>query len=163
MQEAASQPHPYAFYKLRDLYRSKGDEHGANSVMAQMIELREQRGSRPRFKSEQGLIFLEPEQNMLPQYETYWDKETGYERLSGGALKIQQPAQETASVCKHYIEFSWCKFGASCRYSHPELCDITLNSHGYPLRPGTPDCHLYMEDGHCRFGANCRYNHPEYV
>jgi hypothetical protein len=32
--------------------------------------------------------------------------------------------------------------------------------HGFPERPGQPECQYYMRTGDCKFGATCKYNHP---
>uniref|UniRef100_A0A0D3ELY5 C3H1-type domain-containing protein n=1 Tax=Oryza barthii TaxID=65489 RepID=A0A0D3ELY5_9ORYZ len=32
--------------------------------------------------------------------------------------------------------------------------------HGFPERPGQPDCQYYMRTGDCKFGATCKYHHP---
>eukprot|EP00930_Biecheleria_cincta_P019858 TRINITY_DN15063_c0_g1_i1.p1 TRINITY_DN15063_c0_g1~~TRINITY_DN15063_c0_g1_i1.p1 ORF type:complete len:434 (-),score=115.48 TRINITY_DN15063_c0_g1_i1:51-1352(-) len=39
--------------------------------------------------------------------------------------------------------------------------DAPVNSKGYPLRPGQPDCAFYVRTTVCKFGATCRFNHPE--
>ncbi|AQK89563.1 Zinc finger CCCH domain-containing protein 58 [Zea mays] len=32
--------------------------------------------------------------------------------------------------------------------------------HGFPERPGQPECQYYMRTGDCKFGTTCKYNHP---
>ena len=32
--------------------------------------------------------------------------------------------------------------------------------HGFPERPGQPECQYYMRTGDCKFGGTCKYNHP---
>ncbi|XP_062207561.1 zinc finger CCCH domain-containing protein 6-like isoform X1 [Phragmites australis] len=32
--------------------------------------------------------------------------------------------------------------------------------HGFPERPGQPECQYYMRTGDCKFGATCKYHHP---
>ncbi|KAI5648947.1 hypothetical protein M9H77_34952 [Catharanthus roseus] len=36
----------------------------------------------------------------------------------------------------------------------------TIESGGYPVREGEPDCSYYIRTGLCRYGATCRFNHP---
>ncbi|ONM31063.1 Zinc finger CCCH type domain-containing protein ZFN-like 1 [Zea mays] len=33
--------------------------------------------------------------------------------------------------------------------------------HGFPERPGQPECQYYMRTGDCKFGTTCKYNHPQ--
>jgi translation initiation factor 4G len=39
----------------------------------------------------------------------------------------------------------------------------SLNSHGYPQRPGSKECVYFMKHGTCSYGANCVHHHPEMV
>ncbi|CAD6341523.1 unnamed protein product [Miscanthus lutarioriparius] len=32
--------------------------------------------------------------------------------------------------------------------------------HGFPERPGQPECQYFMRTGDCKFGTMCKYNHP---
>eukprot|EP00471_Norrisiella_sphaerica_P004966 CAMPEP_0184484076 /NCGR_PEP_ID=MMETSP0113_2-20130426/5780_1 /TAXON_ID=91329 /ORGANISM="Norrisiella sphaerica, Strain BC52" /LENGTH=87 /DNA_ID=CAMNT_0026864861 /DNA_START=812 /DNA_END=1075 /DNA_ORIENTATION=+ len=36
-----------------------------------------------------------------------------------------------------------------------------VNSLGYPMRPGQPQCTYYVKTGECKFGATCKWDHPE--
>lgn len=36
-----------------------------------------------------------------------------------------------------------------------------LNSHGFPLRSGKPDCKHYISKGWCAYGTLCKFNHPD--
>lgn len=73
--------------------------------------------------------------------------------------------------CAFYLKTGNCKFGAACKFNHPEGVPTTatptmngkpsLNSAGYPLNPTQVDCAFYMKTGMCKFGASCRFNHPE--
>lgn len=39
--------------------------------------------------------------------------------------------------------------------------EATLNSGGFPIRPGREPCAFYMKTGFCRFGPQCKKDHPE--
>lgn len=36
-----------------------------------------------------------------------------------------------------------------------------VNSQGFPLRPGKPDCKHFISKGWCAYGTLCKFNHPE--
>lgn len=36
-----------------------------------------------------------------------------------------------------------------------------VNSRGFPLRPGKPDCKHYISKGWCAYGSLCKFNHPD--
>lgn len=38
---------------------------------------------------------------------------------------------------------------------------VTLNSAGYPIRPGQNPCAFYARTQTCKFGASCQFTHPE--
>jgi len=71
--------------------------------------------------------------------------------------------------CAFYMKTGQCKFGASCRFSHPTLGAYVigsratvdgLNELGYPWNHGEPECAFYMKTGQCKFGATCKFSHP---
>mmetsp|Transcript_37130 Transcript_37130/g.78757 ORF Transcript_37130/g.78757 Transcript_37130/m.78757 type:complete len:545 (+) Transcript_37130:128-1762(+) len=65
-------------------------------------------------------------------------------------------------VCQFYQKTGLCKFGATCRFDHPEeFGHKPLNSAGYPLNHGSEDCQYYCKTGTCKYGPTCKYNHPE--
>lgn len=38
---------------------------------------------------------------------------------------------------------------------------VTVNSAGYPIRPGVTVCSFYARTQTCKFGATCQFTHPE--
>lgn len=38
---------------------------------------------------------------------------------------------------------------------------MEVESGGYPIREGEPDCSYYIRTGLCRYGTTCRFNHPQ--
>mmetsp|Transcript_68499 Transcript_68499/g.191973 ORF Transcript_68499/g.191973 Transcript_68499/m.191973 type:complete len:408 (+) Transcript_68499:125-1348(+) len=82
----------------------------------------------------------------------------------GGALNSKgYPLNPGSQQCAFYLKTGSCKFGATCRFDHPEDGGAAgaLNSSGYPLNPGQQDCSFYTKTGNCKFGATCKFNHPE--
>ncbi|KAL8167197.1 hypothetical protein V2J09_008696 [Rumex salicifolius] len=102
---------------------------------------------------------------------------------NGGARagKEDYPARPGQHVCQYYMRTGSCKFGSSCKYHHPRheagstTALVTLNFHGYPLRPychhhlylvlhvmqGEKECSYYMKTGLCKFSMTCKFHHPQ--
>ncbi|KMZ72986.1 Zinc finger CCCH domain-containing protein 32 [Zostera marina] len=73
-------------------------------------------------------------------------------------------------LCQYFMRTGTCKFGSTCKYHHPKQGGlVTLNVHGYPLRPihpcwqtqGEQECSYYIKSGQCKFGVTCKFNHPQ--
>ncbi|CAM8883966.1 unnamed protein product [Rhodiola kirilowii] len=90
--------------------------------------------------------------------------------------------------CPFYLKTNSCKYGATCRFNHPDQIGQTvvpsptvnfslgvgipavpaLQSFDqlgsativYPQRPGQAECDYYMKTGVCKFGERCRFHHP---
>ncbi|KAJ1442450.1 Zinc finger, CCCH-type [Sesbania bispinosa] len=88
--------------------------------------------------------------------------------------------------CPFYMKTGSCKYGATCRYNHPDRNAANLNigvinpatsvyqafdprlsnpTMGvaetiYPQRPGQIECDYYMKTGDCKFGERCKFHHP---
>lgn len=75
-------------------------------------------------------------------------KPRGYPRGRAPREEFEKPA----SLVK--AEEASRKLGAS---GAPGL----VNSQGFPLRSGKPDCKHYMTKSWCAYGAMCKFNHPE--
>ena len=47
-------------------------------------------------------------------------------------------------------------------YKHGPKADaaVELNSDGFPIRPGVPDCSFYVKSGRCKYKDWCKWNHP---
>jgi len=93
---------------------------------------------------------------------------------AGYALNDLQPN------CAFFMKTGACKFGATCRFNHPEGVATMLaeearvanvggptgpaegfNTAGYPMHSDQMDCTFYMKTGTCKFSSTCRFNHPE--
>merc|ERR1719401_62761 len=61
------------------------------------------------------------------------------------------PLNPGAQECAFYMKTGSCKFGATCRFDHPEGAGVggELNTAGYPLNAGSPDCTFFMKTGQC--------------
>ncbi|XP_057817520.1 zinc finger CCCH domain-containing protein 8 isoform X1 [Cryptomeria japonica] len=95
------------------------------------------------------------------------------------------PIRPAETDCPFYVKTGSCKYGANCRFNHPErtinppstvMPFIAQNQPlvGYPgiipqhpvgvnippQRPGQPECTFYMKTGECKFGPSCKFNHP---
>jgi len=87
------------------------------------------------------------------------------------------PSRPDAEQCMFFMRTGSCKFGANCRYDHPEGAaaaiklaagskgadpppPAALNEQNLPLRPGEPHCAFYLRSGNCKFGTSCRFDHP---
>ena len=70
----------------------------------------------------------------------------------------QRPGQ---LLCDFYVRTGFCKFGQGCRFDHPVLLAVQLNSLGLPLRLQQPSCPFYAKTGTCKFGPSCKFHHPE--
>ncbi|TYI71133.1 hypothetical protein E1A91_D08G273100v1 [Gossypium mustelinum] len=66
--------------------------------------------------------------------------------------------------CSYYIRTGLCRFGATCRFSHPpnrKLAIAAARMKGeFPERVGQPECQYYLKTGTCKFGATCKFHHP---
>ncbi|KAK3159973.1 hypothetical protein QOZ80_1BG0053590 [Eleusine coracana subsp. coracana] len=47
-------------------------------------------------------------------------------------------------------------------YPSTGLSSSNKQGHGFPERPGQPECEHYMKTGTCKFGPTCKYHHPQY-
>lgn len=75
------------------------------------------------------------------------------------------PERPGEPECQYFLKTGDCRFGASCRYHHPQEWNLqkinfVLSPMGLPLRPGAPLCSHYAQKGVCKFGASCRFDHP---
>ncbi|KAJ6822477.1 zinc finger CCCH domain-containing protein 8 [Iris pallida] len=96
------------------------------------------------------------------------------------------PIRPGETDCPFYLKTGSCKFGATCRFNHPDRTAANLPiglinpvaslipgldpllaqaSFGvsptvYPQRPGQMECDFYMKTGHCKFGETCKFHHP---
>ncbi|EPS71438.1 hypothetical protein M569_03319, partial [Genlisea aurea] len=75
------------------------------------------------------------------------------------------PKRPGQPICQYYIRTGDCKYGATCKYHHPQefiapKANFVLSPMGLPLRPGAPVCSHYSQNGVCRFGPSCKFDHP---
>nr|CAD1824035.1 unnamed protein product [Ananas comosus var. bracteatus] len=87
------------------------------------------------------------------------------------------PIRPGETDCPFYMKTGSCKYGATCRYNHPDRYAITpplaaavgqtpthaslaLAPTVYPQRPGEVECDYYMKTGQCKFADRCRFHHP---
>ncbi|KAK3016863.1 hypothetical protein RJ639_005949 [Escallonia herrerae] len=66
----------------------------------------------------------------------------------------------------YYLKTGTCKFGATCKFDHPRdkagiVGRVSLNVLGYPLRPNDIECAYYLRTGQCKFGSTCKFHHPQ--
>ena len=81
---------------------------------------------------------------------------------------LQQPqrgAPDQKEDCRDYLRTGRCKYGASCKYSHPANVQSgggmkTPTEPLVPVRPNEPPCQYYLKHGTCKFGQTCKFNHP---
>lgn len=74
----------------------------------------------------------------------------------------------SAEDCRDYLRTGRCKYGASCKYSHPSnvqsgggmKAPIDPTEPLFPVRPDEPLCQYYVKHGTCKFGQACKFNHP---
>jgi len=102
----------------------------------------------------------------------------GGEAAAGSLNSAGFPLNPGQQDCQFFMKVGNCKFGATCKYNHPEGIatvvagdgsamaapageSASTNSMGFPLNPGSQDCGFYMKTGNCKFGATCKFNHPE--
>ncbi|CAI9118759.1 OLC1v1020368C6 [Oldenlandia corymbosa var. corymbosa] len=69
------------------------------------------------------------------------------------------PERPGQPECQYYMKTGDCKYGASCRYHHPQA-NLVLSAMGLPLRPGVAICSHYLQNGVCKFGPSCKFDHP---
>jgi len=87
-----------------------------------------------------------------------------YPTAKGGLNSRGFALNPGAPQCSFYMKTGQCRFGATCRFDHPEAGGGgtgEFNTAGYPLNPGEQDCTFFMKTGQCKFGLTCRFNHPE--
>lgn len=81
--------------------------------------------------------------------------------------KSELPERIGQPECQFYLKTGTCKFGAQCKYHHPQLNAGSargppqLNFSGLPMRPGEKECVYYLRTGSCKFGVACKFHHPE--
>lgn len=69
---------------------------------------------------------------------------------------------DNKQLCTFFMRTGTCAYGDRCRYKHPkDRPPPQLNSRGFPVREGEPDCEHYVKRGWCAFGVTCKFNHPE--
>ena len=94
------------------------------------------------------------------------------------------PVRPGVQTCAYFEKVGDCKFGASCKWNHPEGIAFKLapqlfmqqklrtqdeptgdpsgfNSKGFPLRPGVQICTFFQKTGECKFGSSCKWDHDE--
>jgi Zinc finger C-x8-C-x5-C-x3-H type (and similar) len=69
--------------------------------------------------------------------------------------------------CRDYLRTGRCKYGASCKYNHPEnvqngggIKPLDPSEPLFPSRPNEPVCQYFMKHGTCKFGQACKFDHP---
>jgi len=80
----------------------------------------------------------------------------------------QKVAGEQIEDCRDYLRTGRCKYGASCKFSHPPnvqsgggmKAPIDPSEPLFPIRPNEPVCQYYMKHGTCKFGQACKFHHP---
>ncbi|KAL6626487.1 hypothetical protein ACP70R_030213 [Stipagrostis hirtigluma subsp. patula] len=75
------------------------------------------------------------------------------------------PERPGQPECQHYMKTGTCKFGAACKFHHPQhlsapKSNCILSPLGLPLRPGSQPCAYYAQHGFCKFGPTCKFDHP---
>lgn len=75
------------------------------------------------------------------------------------------PERPGQPECEHYMKTGTCKYGAACKYHHPQYfsgpkSNCALSPLGLPLRPGSQPCAYYAHNGFCKFGPTCKFDHP---
>ncbi|AQK89570.1 Zinc finger CCCH domain-containing protein 58 [Zea mays] len=75
------------------------------------------------------------------------------------------PERPGQPECEHYMKTGTCKYGAACKYHHPQYfsgpkSNCILSPLGLPLRPGSQRCAYYAHHGFCKFGPTCKFDHP---
>ncbi|KAL5138955.1 Zinc finger CCCH domain-containing protein ZFN-like [Glycine soja] len=86
----------------------------------------------------------------------------GFYTLQRENIFPERPGQPE---CQFYMKTGDCKFGAVCRFHHPQerlvpAPNCVLSPIGLPLRPGEPLCVFYSRYGICKFGPSCKFDHP---
>lgn len=79
--------------------------------------------------------------------------------------QVAFPERPGQPECHHYMKTGTCKFGATCKYSHPQYLsapnsNCMLSPLGLPIRPGAQQCVYYSQHGFCKFGPRCKFDHP---
>eukprot|EP00746_Dinoflagellata_sp_MGD_P122961 gnl/MRDRNA2_/MRDRNA2_57706_c0_seq1.p1 gnl/MRDRNA2_/MRDRNA2_57706_c0~~gnl/MRDRNA2_/MRDRNA2_57706_c0_seq1.p1 ORF type:complete len:397 (+),score=69.44 gnl/MRDRNA2_/MRDRNA2_57706_c0_seq1:99-1289(+) len=98
------------------------------------------------------------------------------QQASAGNLNSKgHPLNPGAKECEYYMKTGDCKFGASCKFSHPELKGgrgankpkPTYREEQFdgqdgplPINEGQQNCTYYMKTGTCKFGTTCVFAHP---
>ncbi|KAL6562392.1 RNA-binding, Nab2-type zinc finger [Orobanche gracilis] len=70
------------------------------------------------------------------------------------------PVRPGEEDCPFYLKTGSCKYGATCRYNHPDRYSFGLGPTIYPQRPGELECDYYMKTGICKFAFSCKFHHP---
>ncbi|KAK6155249.1 hypothetical protein DH2020_009497 [Rehmannia glutinosa] len=72
------------------------------------------------------------------------------------------PLRPYAGDCPHFVRTGTCKFGLSCRYSHPvkKTQLFVKGGDSDSDNSGTIECKYFSTAGGCKYGKSCRYNHP---
>ncbi|KAH7670432.1 CCCH-type Zn-finger protein [Dioscorea alata] len=94
--------------------------------------------------------------------ETMWQMNL---RQSDSMESGPYPERPGEPDCAYYIRTGLCRFGMTCRFSHPPNRQLALAAArlkgGYPERIGQPECQYYIKTGTCKFGATCKFHHPK--
>lgn len=79
-----------------------------------------------------------------------------------------QKVSEHVEDCRDFLRTGRCKYGASCKFSHPSnvqsgggvRAPVDPSEPMFPVRPNEPVCQYYMKHGSCKFGQACKFHHP---
>jgi len=84
------------------------------------------------------------------------------------ASHYPQKVPEHLDDCRDFLRTGRCKYGASCKFSHPSnvqsgggvRAPVDPSEPLFPVRPNEPVCQYYMKHGSCKFGQACKFHHP---
>ncbi|XP_047056405.1 zinc finger CCCH domain-containing protein 5-like [Lolium rigidum] len=84
---------------------------------------------------------------------------------SSNKQEVVFPERPGQPECHHYMKTGTCKFGATCKYNHPQYLSTPRSNYmlsplGLPIRPGAQPCVYYSQHGFCKYGPGCKFDHP---
>jgi hypothetical protein len=84
---------------------------------------------------------------------------------SSNKQEVVFPERPGQPECHHYMKTGTCKFGATCKYNHPQYMSTPRSNYmlsplGLPIRPGAQPCVYYSQHGFCKYGPGCKFDHP---
>jgi hypothetical protein len=97
-----------------------------------------------------------PSQLQQPTYQQAYmtsSPNTGGSQYLGQSILLhsgdsRQDLTTERQVCTFYLRTGTCAYGDRCKFEHPkDRPPPALNSRGYPVRPGEPDCAHYIKKG----------------